>query len=89
MIFSTVAPVIVDEDRQGRIDQPETLEQGVGLGRPRLVPFVRLRRPRQEVANAVVLGVHPATHDLYRWAYRTHALDSSDALQGQEFAASS
>jgi len=62
----------VDEDGQGRIDQPETLEQGVGLGRPRLVPFVRLCRPRQEVANAVVLSVHPPTHDLYRWTNRAH-----------------
>jgi hypothetical protein len=62
----------VDEDRQSRVDQPQTLEQGFGLGRPRLVPFIRLRRPREEIAKPVVLGLHPATHYLHRWAYGAH-----------------
>jgi hypothetical protein len=29
-----------------------------------------------------VLGVHPPTHDLHRWAYRAHVVDSSAALSG-------
>src|SRR2546421_12958672 len=51
--------VAVDEDWQGRIDQPAVLEQAIGLGRTRLVPLVRLRAAREEVAKTVVLGVHP------------------------------
>ena len=45
----------------------------VGLGRARLVPLVRLRGARQEVAEPVVLGVHPPTDDLHRWTHRAHA----------------
>jgi hypothetical protein len=41
------------------IAQAEPLEQRVGLGRARLVPLVRLRGAREEVAKAVVLRVHP------------------------------
>jgi hypothetical protein len=69
-----------DEDRQSRVDQPETLEQVVGLGRARLVPLVRLRAPREEVAKAVVLAVHPLTHDLDLWAHGTHVVDGNAAL---------
>src|SRR5439155_2244000 len=71
----------VDEDRQSRIDQPKACEQEVGLGRVRLVPLVRLRGAREEIAKTVMLGVHPPTHDLHRWAYRAHVVDSSAALQ--------
>ena len=74
--------VAVDEDRQGRIDEPEAREQEVRLGRIRLVPLVRLRGAREEIAETVMLCVHPPTHDLHRWAYRAHAVDSSAALQG-------
>jgi len=28
-----------------------------------------------------VLGVHPPTDDLHRWAYRAHIVDSNAALQ--------
>ena len=73
--------VAVDEDRQRRIDHPEACEQKVGLGRVRLVPLVRLRGAREEISKPVVLGVHPPTHDLHRWAYRAHVVDSSAALQ--------
>jgi hypothetical protein len=72
--------VAVDEDRQGRIDQPEACEQEVGLGRVGLEPLVRLRSAREEIAKTVVLGVHPPTHDLHLWANRAHAVDSSAAL---------
>ena len=75
-------PVAVDEDRQGRINEPKAREQEVRLGRIRLVPLVRLRGAREEIAETVMLCVHPPTHDLHRWAYRAHAVDSSAALQG-------
>jgi hypothetical protein len=45
------------------------------------VPLVRLRGAREEISKPVVLGVHPTTHDLNRWAYRAHIVDSSAALQ--------
>jgi len=75
--------VAVDHDRQRRIDQLEAREQEVGLGRARLVPLVRLRGAREEIAKAVVLGVHPPTDDLNRWAYRAHVVDSSAALSAR------
>jgi hypothetical protein len=53
----------------------------VGLGRVRIDLLVRLRDAREEIAKSVVLGVQPPTHDLHRWAYRAHVLDSSDALE--------
>ena len=58
--------VAVDEDGQVRIGQAEPLEELVGLGRVRLVPLVRLRGAGQEVAEAVVLRVHPPPDDLHR-----------------------
>jgi hypothetical protein len=64
--------VAVDEDGESRIDQPEALEQEVGLGRPCLMPLVRLSGAREEIAKTVVLGVHPPTHDLHPWVYRAH-----------------
>src|SRR5207244_7882989 len=76
--------VAVDEDRQGRIAEAEAREQEVGLGRARLVPLVRLRGAREEIAKTVVLGVHPPTHHLQRWAYRAHVVDSSAAVQAYD-----
>ncbi|MGZ4418595.1 MAG: hypothetical protein ACXVRV_10515, partial [Gaiellaceae bacterium] len=72
--------VALDEDGQGRINEPKAREQEVSLGRIRLVPLLRLRGAREEIAETVVLSVHPPTHDLHRWAYRAHAVDSSAAL---------
>ena len=68
-----VTLVAVDEHRQDRVAQTETLEQGIRLGRARLLPLVRLRSTREKVAEPVVLRVHPPTHHLHRRAHRTHA----------------
>jgi len=73
--------VAFDEDRQGRIDQPEAREQEVGLGLACRVPLVRLRVAREEIAKTVVLGVHPPTNDPHHWAYRAHVVDTSAALK--------
>jgi hypothetical protein len=47
------------------------------------VPLIWLRGAREEVAKTAVLGIHPPTNDLHRWAYRAHAVDSSAALSGR------
>ena len=68
-----VALLAVDEDREGGLREPEAFEQALGVGRARLVPVVGLGRAREEVAQPVVLGVHPPADDLHRWPDRTHS----------------
>jgi hypothetical protein len=48
-------------------------EQLVGCLRACLEPLVRLRDPRDEVAQPVMLRIEPAADDLHRWANRAHA----------------
>src|SRR5258705_10349535 len=65
----------VDDQRQLRVAHTELRQQAVGLGGAGFEPFVRLRYPRQEVAEIVVRGLQPATDYLDGGAHGAHAAD--------------
>src|SRR5262249_17919227 len=67
----------VDEHRQRRIVHGALIEELVGLRATRFVPLVRLRGAREEIAESIVLRIQAPPHDLHRWTYRAHPLDSS------------
>ena len=64
--------VLLEHDRQRRIDDPARREQHLRLRRPRFHILVRLRAAHQEVAQLVIARLQPAADDLNRGSDGAH-----------------
>ena len=62
----------VDDDGEILRRQAVLRKQRSGLGRTKLEKLVRLRRPREEITQPVMLWLVAATDDLYRRTNRAH-----------------
>ena len=58
--------VLVDDDEQVVLLEAACAQELIGLARPSFVPLIRLGHTREEVAHAIVLGVHPPADQLQR-----------------------
>jgi len=72
----SVHVVAVDDDGQVLPCEAVLGKQRSGLRRTKLEKLVRLRRPREEITQAVMPWLEALTDDPYRRADRAHSADS-------------